>query len=201
MFQEDANLTITGLYAVMAVSLLVQIILLARGLRNQDKDNLTTYLQEITALYNEVLENRLGQTTIVPQVEQKLDDKLGSVRNMLKTELSVTQDEMQRIYDKINTERSSMNEALEARLSEDRDELKNICSQLETQIGTVTQKPDAKGQNTQDRVEELDNAIQSIIEASKAEDHKFESRFECLEDNFQYRADRLHRSIWLIAED
>ncbi|ERE72103.1 HERV-K-3q27.3 provirus ancestral Pol protein [Cricetulus griseus] len=100
-------------------------------------------------------------------MEQKLDDKLGSVSNTLKTELSVTQDEMQHIYDKINTERSSMSEALEARLSEDCDELKNICSQLETQIGTVTQKLDAKVQNTQDRVEELDNAIQSIIEASK----------------------------------
>ena len=46
------------------------------------------------------------------QVEQKLDDKLGSVSNTLKTELSVTQDEMQHIYDKINTERKSMSEAL-----------------------------------------------------------------------------------------
>ena len=63
MFEEDANLPITVLYVVMAVGLLVQIILLARGLRNKDK--LTTYLQEITALHNEVLENRLGQTTIV----------------------------------------------------------------------------------------------------------------------------------------
>ncbi|ERE66478.1 Apolipoprotein/apolipophorin containing protein [Cricetulus griseus] len=158
-----------------SVSLLVQIILLARGLRNKDKDNFTTYLQEITALRSEVLENRLSQTTIVQQVEQKLDDKLGSVSNTLKTELSVTQDEMQRIY--------AMSEALEARLSEDRDELKNICSQLETQIGNVTQKLDAKVQDTQDRVEELDNAIQSIIVASKVADHKFESRFECLEDN------------------
>ncbi|MBV2133726.1 hypothetical protein KRX52_13145 [Pseudomonas sp. MAP12] len=182
---------ITGLYAVMAVSLLVQIVLLARGLRNRDKDNLTTYLQEITAL-------RLGQTTIVQQVEQKLDDKLGSVSNTLKTELS---DEIQRIYDKINTERSSMSEALEARLSEDHDQLKNICSQLETQIGNVTQQLDAMVQNTQHRVEELDNVIQSVIEASKVADQKFESRFECLEDNLQYRADRLHRSIRSIAED
>ncbi|MGE9574216.1 hypothetical protein ACQP3C_24435 [Escherichia coli] len=123
LFEEDANLPITGLYAIMAVSLLVQIVLLARGHRNRDKDNLTTCLQEITAL-------RLGQTTIVQQMEQKLDDKLGSVSDMLKTELS---DEMQHIYDKINTERSSMSEALEARLSEDHDQLKNICSQLETQ--------------------------------------------------------------------
>ncbi|ERE86197.1 hypothetical protein H671_2g4653 [Cricetulus griseus] len=167
MFEEDANLPITCLYAVMAVSLLVQITLLARVPRNSNKDNLTTRLQEITALCNEVLENRLGQTTIVQQMEQKLDDKLGSVSNILKTELSVTQDEMQCIYDKINTERCSMSEALEARLSEDHDELKNICSQLETQIGSVTQKLDAKVENTQDKVEELDNAIQSIIEASK----------------------------------
>ncbi|ERE71791.1 hypothetical protein H671_6g15488 [Cricetulus griseus] len=123
MFEEDANLPITGLYAIMAVSLLVQIILLASGLRNRDRDNLTTCLQEITALRNEVLESRLGQTTIVQQVEQKLYDKLGSVSNTLKTELSVTQDEMQCIY--------AMSEALEARLSEDCDELKNICSQLE----------------------------------------------------------------------
>ncbi|ERE82209.1 Retroviral nucleocapsid protein Gag containing protein [Cricetulus griseus] len=94
-----------------------------------------------------------------------------------------------------------MSEALEARLSEDRDELKNICSQLETQIGNVIQKLDTKVQDTQDRVEELDNAIQSIIEASKVADHKFESRFECLEDNLQYRANRLHRSIQSIAED
>ncbi|ERE68647.1 Apolipoprotein/apolipophorin containing protein [Cricetulus griseus] len=151
------------------------------------------WLHEITALCNEVLENRLGQTTIVQQVEQKLDDKLGSVSYTLKIELSVTQDKMQRIY--------AMSEALEARLSEDRDELKNICSKLETQIGNVTQKLDAKVQDTQDRVEELDNAIQSIIEASKVADHKFESRFECLEDNLQYRADRLHRSIQSIAED
>ena len=179
MFEEDANLPITGLYAIMAVSLLVQIILLARGLRNRNKDKLTTCLQEITALRNEVLENRLGQTTIVQQMEQKLDD----------------------IYGKINTERTSMSEALEARLSEDRDQLKNICSQLETQIGNVTQQLDAKMQNTQDRVEELDNAIQSIIEASKVAEQKFESRFECLEDNLQYRADRLHRSIQSIAED
>lgn len=50
-------------------------------------------------------------------------------------------------------------------------------------------------QDTQDRVEELDNAIQTIIEASEVADHKFECRFECLEDNLQYRADRLHRSI------
>ncbi|ERE66104.1 sperm motility kinase X-like protein, partial [Cricetulus griseus] len=112
---------------------------------------------EITAL-------RLGQTTIVQQVEQKLDDKIGSVSNTLKTELS---DEMQRIYDKINTERASMSEALEARLSEDHDQLKNICNQLETQIGNVTQQLDATVQNTQHRVEELDNAIQSVIEASK----------------------------------
>ena len=35
MFEEDANLPVTGLYAIMAVSLLVQIILLARGLRNR----------------------------------------------------------------------------------------------------------------------------------------------------------------------
>ncbi|MEJ1278096.1 olfactory receptor 299 [Cricetulus griseus] len=63
---------------------------------------------------------------------------------MLKTELSVTEDEMQHIYDKINTERSSMSESLEARLSEDHDELKHICSQLETQLGSVTQKLDAK---------------------------------------------------------
>ncbi|MGU7598374.1 hypothetical protein, partial [Enterococcus faecalis] len=140
LYEEDANLPITGLYAVMAVSLLVQIILLARGLRNRDKDNLTIYLQEITALCNEVLENRLGQTTIVQQVEQKLDDKLGSMSNIINTELSVTHDEMQHIYDKINTERSSMSEALEARLPEDHDQLKNICSQLETQIGKVTQK-------------------------------------------------------------
>ncbi|EGV96809.1 hypothetical protein I79_003712 [Cricetulus griseus] len=139
----------------MAVSLLVQIILLTRGLRNRDKDNLTTYLQEITALCNEVLENRLGQTIIVQQVEQKLDGKFGSVSNTL-----ITQDEMQHIYDKINTERSSMSEALEARLSEDHDQLKNICTQLETQIGNVTHQLDAKVQNTQDRVEELDNAIQ-----------------------------------------
>ncbi|ERE71845.1 hypothetical protein H671_6g15444 [Cricetulus griseus] len=198
LFAEDINLPITGLYVVMAVSLLVQIVLLARGLRNRDKDNLTTYLQEITALRNEVLENRLGQTTIVQQVEQKLDYKLGSVSNMLKTELS---DEMQCIYDKINTERSSMSEALEARLSEDHDQLKNICSQLETQISNATQKLDATVQNTQDRVKELDNAIQSVIEASKVADQKFESRFECLEDNLQYRADRLHESIRLIAED
>ena len=68
---------ITGLYAVMAVSLLVQIIISARGLRNRDRDTLTTYLQEITALRNEVLENRLSQTTIVQQVEQKLDDIYG----------------------------------------------------------------------------------------------------------------------------
>ena len=46
-------------------------------------------------------------------------------------------------------------------------------------------------QNTQDRVEELDNAIQAIIEAPKVAEQKFESRFECLEDNLQYRADRL----------
>ncbi|ERE71113.1 hypothetical protein H671_6g15980 [Cricetulus griseus] len=167
----------------MAVSLRVQITFLARSLRNRDKDNLITCLQEITALHNEVLENRLGQTTIVQQVEQKLDDKLGSVSNTLKKELSVTQDEMQHTYDKINTERSFMSEALEARLSEDSEKLKNICSQLETQIGSVNQKLDAKVQNTQDTVEELDNAIQSIIEASKIADHKFESRFECLEDN------------------
>lgn len=128
MFEEDANLLATALYAIMAVSLLVQIILLTRGLRNRDKDNLTTYLKKITALRNEVLENRLGQTTIVQQVEYKLDDKLGSMSNMLKTELSVTQDEMQCIYDKINTERPSMSEALEARLSEDHDKLKNICN-------------------------------------------------------------------------
>ncbi|ERE83740.1 hypothetical protein H671_2g6493 [Cricetulus griseus] len=113
---------------------------------------------------SQVLENRLGQTTIVQQVEQKLDDKLDSLSNTLKTELS---DEMQCIYDKINTERSSMSEALETRLSEDHDELKDICSQLETQIGNVTQQLDVKVQNNQDRVEELDNAIQSIIEASK----------------------------------
>ena len=182
-FEEDANLPITGIYAIMAVSLLVQTILLARGLRIRNKDKHTTCLQEITALHNEVLENRLGHTTIAQQVEQNLDDKLGSVSNTLKTELSVTQDEMQRIYDKINTKRSYMSEALEARLSEDRDELKNICSQLETQIGNVTQKLDAKVQNTQDRVEELDSAIQSIIEASKVTDHKFESILECLEDN------------------
>lgn len=50
------------------------------------------------------------------QVEQKLDDKLGSVSNTLKTELSVTEDEMQRII--------AMSETLQARLSEDRDELK-----------------------------------------------------------------------------
>jgi predicted PurR-regulated permease PerM len=181
LFEEDANLPITGLYAVMAVSLLVQITFLARNLRNRDKDNLTTYLQEITALHTEVLENRLGQTTIVQQVEQKLDDKLGSVSNTLKTELSVTQDEMQRIY--------AMSETLEARLSEDHDQLKNICSQLETQIGDVTHQLDATVQNTQHRVEELDNAIQSVIEASKVADQKFESRFECLEDNLQYRAD------------
>ncbi|ERE73704.1 Apolipoprotein/apolipophorin containing protein [Cricetulus griseus] len=193
LFEEDANLPITGLYAAMAVSLLVQIVLLARGLRNRDRDNLTTCLQEITALHNEVLENRLGQTTIVQQVEHKLDDKLGSVSNTLKTELSVTQDEIQHIY--------AMFETLETRLSEDNDELKNICSQLETQIGNVTQKLDTKVQDTQDRVEELDNAIQSIIEASKVADHKFESRFECLEDNLQYRTDRLHRSIRSIAED
>ncbi|MGE9501588.1 hypothetical protein ACQP3D_24525 [Escherichia coli] len=127
-----------------------------------------------------------------------MDDKLGSVSNTLKTELS---DEMQHIYDKINTERSSMSEALEARLSEDHDQLKNICSQLETQIGNVTHQLDATVQNTQHRVEELDNVIQSVIEASKVADQKFESRFECLEDNLQYRADRLHRSIRSIAED
>ncbi|MGE9804163.1 hypothetical protein ACQP3L_26470, partial [Escherichia coli] len=191
LFEEDANLPIIGLYAVMAVSLLVQIVLLARGLRNRDKDNLTTYLQEITAL-------RLGQTTIVQQVEQKLDDKLGSVSNTLKTELY---DEMQCIYDKINTERSSTSEALKARLPEDHDQLKNICSQVETQIGSITQQLDATVQNTQHSVEELDKAIQSVIEASKVADQKFESRFECLEDNLQYRADRLHRSIQSIAKD
>lgn len=49
-------------------------------------------------------------------MEQKLDDKLGSVSNTLKTELSVTEDEMQRII--------AMSETLQARLSEDRDELK-----------------------------------------------------------------------------
>ena len=65
MFEEDASLPITGLYTIMAVSLLIQIILLARGLRNRNKDKLTTCLQEITALCNEVLEKRLGQTTIV----------------------------------------------------------------------------------------------------------------------------------------
>ena len=112
-----------------------------------------------------------------------MDDKLDSVSNMLKTELSVTQDEMQYIYDKINTERSSMSEGLESRLSEDPDEPKNICSQLETQIGSGTQKIDAKGQNTQESVEELDNAILLIIEASKVPDHKFDSRFKCLENN------------------
>ncbi|ERE83730.1 hypothetical protein H671_2g6494 [Cricetulus griseus] len=181
LFEEDSNLPITGLYTIMAVSLLVQIILLARGLRNRDRDNLTTCLQEVTALHNEVLENRLGQTTIVQQVEQKLDDKIGSVSNTLKKELSVTQDEMQCIY--------AMSEGLEARLSEDSDKIKNICSQLETQIGNVTQKLDAKVQDTQYRVEELDNAIQSVIEASKVADQIFESRFECLEDNLQYRAD------------
>ncbi|MGE9501589.1 hypothetical protein ACQP3D_24530 [Escherichia coli] len=55
LFEEDANLPITCLYAIMAVSLLVQIILLARALRNRDKDNLTTYLQEIAVLHSEVL--------------------------------------------------------------------------------------------------------------------------------------------------
>ncbi|ERE73699.1 transcription initiation factor TFIID subunit 9-like isoform 2 [Cricetulus griseus] len=74
---------------------------------------------------------------------------------MLKTELSVTQDEMQCIY--------AMSEALDARLSEDRDELKNICSQLETQIGNVTQKLDAKVQDTEDRVEKLENAINQLL--------------------------------------
>ncbi|ERE73273.1 hypothetical protein H671_5g14367 [Cricetulus griseus] len=200
VFEEDANLPITSQYTVIDVSLLLEITLLARVLRNRDKNDLTTYLQEITALHNEVLENRLGQATIVQQVEQKLDDKLGPVSTTLKTELSVTNDKMQCIY-KINTERSSMSEALEARLSEDCDELKNICSQLETQIGSVTQKQDAKVQNTQDRVEELGNVIQTIIEASKVADHKFESKFECLEDNLQYRTDRLDGSIQSIAED
>ncbi|EGW04290.1 hypothetical protein I79_015697 [Cricetulus griseus] len=104
-------------------------------------ETVSSCLKEITALRNEVLENRLGQTTIVQQVEQKLDDKLGSVSNTLKTKLS---DEMQGIYDKINTERSSMSEALEAKLSEGHDQLKNICTQLETQIGNVTHQLDAK---------------------------------------------------------
>ena len=189
IFEEDANLPITSLYAVIAVSLQVKITLLARAFRKRDKDNLTTYLQQITPLPNEVLENRLGQATIAQQLDQKLDDKLGYVSNMPKTELSVTQEEMQCIYDKINTERSSMSEALEARLSEYPDKPKNICSQLETQIVSVTQKLDAKLQNTQDRVEELDNDIQSIIEACKVSHHKFESSLECLEDNLQYRAD------------
>ena len=69
--------------------------------------------------------------------------------------------------------------------------LKNIWSQLETQIGNGTQQLDAKVKDTQDRVEELDNATQTIIESSKVAEQKFESRFECLEDNLQYRADRL----------
>ena len=81
---------------------------------------------------------------------------------------------MQHIYHKIYSERCSMSEALKIRLSEDHDKLLNICSQLETQMGSLSQKLDAKLQNTQEKVEELDSAIPSIIEASKVAVPKFE---------------------------
>ena len=52
----------------------------------------------------------------------------------------------------------------------------------------------------QDSDEELGNDFQSIIEASKIAVQKYESRFECLEDTLDYSDDRLHRSLWLIAQ-
>ena len=56
-------------------------------------------------------------------------------------------------------------------------------------------------QETQDSVKHLDNAIKSMAESSKIVDYRVESRFDCLEDKLQNRADRIDRSIGSTAED
>ncbi|ERE68969.1 Retroviral nucleocapsid protein Gag containing protein [Cricetulus griseus] len=228
MFEEEVDLLNIGLYALLAVNVLIYILSLARSLRNRDKDNFTTCLQDMQALRNEVLETRLTHDMFMQHVEQKLDDMFCSMFYTIWAELSTTQAEMQRIYNKINAERCSISEALEARQSENHDELKNICNQLETQIASLSYSLvtkiqdtqdrfkqldqletqiaslsyslDTKVQDTQDRFQQLDNAINSGAKKCKGVDDRVESKFQSLQDELQTRVDKLERSINLIAE-
>ena len=79
MFEEEVDLPIIDLYALLAFSVLMHALSQARDHRKRAKVNFTTCLQDMQALRNEVLETRLTHDMFMQHVEQKLDDRLCSV--------------------------------------------------------------------------------------------------------------------------
>ena len=96
-FEEEVVLPNIGLYALLAVRVLIHALSLARGLRDTDKANFTTCLQHMQALCNELLETKLTHDTFMQHVEQKLDERLFSVSYMMQADRSQDRDELKKI--------------------------------------------------------------------------------------------------------
>ncbi|ERE73492.1 Retroviral nucleocapsid protein Gag containing protein [Cricetulus griseus] len=105
--------------------------------------------------------------------------------NTLDAKLSVTQDDVEQIYGKINTNICSVSQTLDARLSEDHNKVKHICSQLETRICSVSETLDAKIAYNQNKIGDLAQTICSMSDISIATGQKLESRIGYLESNLQ----------------